>query len=61
MRQEKYAAKTYRSVAQKRQVESCNYAKLFVMNHDQAAMEELEPKSLAKTTMAKKKDDAVIA
>ncbi|MGW7226337.1 RNA-guided endonuclease InsQ/TnpB family protein [Streptomyces cyaneofuscatus] len=53
-------AKVYRKVARQRQDTARKWAKSVVRDHDAIAVEDFRPKFLAKTTMARKANDAAI-
>jgi putative transposase len=56
----KWRAKTYAKIARQRQDTARKWAKNVVRDHDAIAVEDFRPKSLAKTTMARKAADAAI-
>ncbi|MFL1379584.1 MULTISPECIES: RNA-guided endonuclease InsQ/TnpB family protein [unclassified Nocardiopsis] len=58
---EKLRAKAYKKVARQRQDDARKWAKRVVRDHDVIAAEDLRPRFLAKTTMARKAADAAIA
>lgn len=55
------AAKVHTKVARQRQDSARKWAKSVVTNHDKIAVEDFQPKFLAKSTMAKKAADAAIS